>query len=57
MAKKKNRVAPNKPTTMPHLELMGAVVVAILAKYMDGILNSKSTSVLCDIQIVLHWLY
>ncbi|XP_062616210.1 uncharacterized protein LOC134277925 [Saccostrea cucullata] len=52
----KNRVAPIKPTTLPRLELMGAVIGARLANYLNGILNVKSTTLWCDSQIVLHWL-
>lgn len=40
----KNRVAPIKPTALPRLELMGEVVGAKLVKYLNGILNVKSTT-------------
>lgn len=53
----KNRVAPIKPTTLLRLELMGAVIGAKLAKYLNGVLNVKSTTLWCDSQIVLHWLH
>jgi hypothetical protein len=52
----KNRVAPIKPTTLPRLELMGAVIGAKLAKYINSILKMNSTTLWCDSQIVLHWL-
>ena len=55
----KSRVAPLKPTTLPRLELMAAVVGARITKFIMTSLKLESTGIYIwtDSQIVLHWIH
>ncbi|XP_069126383.1 uncharacterized protein [Argopecten irradians] len=52
----KNRVTPLKETTLPRMELLGAVIGVQLAEYFESVLNTNLITLWCDSQIVLHWL-
>ena len=56
-----SRVAPVKPTTLPRLELMVAVIATRLAKFVIHALPSTVTDITThlwtDSQITLHWIY
>ena len=57
----RSRVAPVKPTTLPRLELMAAVIATRLGKFVIHILPSTFTVITAhlwtDSQITLHWIY
>ena len=57
----RSRVAPVKPTTLPRLELMAAVIASRLAKFVIHALPSTltviTTHLWTDSQITLHWIY
>ena len=57
----RSRVAPVKPTTLPRLELMAAVIATRLAKFVIHALPSTFTDITThlwtDSQITLHWIY